>query len=105
MSRPIKLVDARASCTGGGILLNIGRCGCCGRFLNLHTANKVGVRCRYEGAQYDRLGYLLWDAATPQEEIARRRKLAYEQQAQAGDSNPVRIKLPTQPEPNILNTK
>ena len=39
--------------------IKVGYCCVCGRYLSQWRANKTGVRCVYEGAQYDRNGNLI----------------------------------------------
>lgn len=45
-----------------GVDKTLGKCVVCGRNLTRSGLNKIGVRCRFEGAQYDRAGFFLYDA-------------------------------------------
>ena len=58
------LLDRKRVRTGSGRWLVVGRCPMCGRNVTASMANKTGVRCRYEGAQFDTEGRYLWNAAT-----------------------------------------
>lgn len=45
---------------GAGDTITLGHCGACGRKLSLSAANKTGARCRYDGAQFNAAGELLY---------------------------------------------
>lgn len=51
------LHDTRQVQVGAGYLLTVGRCFKCGRWCGY--GNKTGVRCRYDGTQYNRDGVMV----------------------------------------------
>ena len=69
----------------------LGLCSMCGRKTRLSGANRVGARCHYEGAQFDRTGSLLWNASTPGVEVQALRRRAIAAQALYGDAAPIKI--------------
>lgn len=60
--KTVRIVNGFKVRRGGGDEVTLGLCGMCGRKLHLSGANKKGARCRYEGAQYDKNGILLYAA-------------------------------------------
>ena len=60
---PRMLIEPRLFAINGK-MVTLGACCKCGRSLSGSHLNKTGVRCYYEGAQYDQDGKYLYDART-----------------------------------------
>ena len=92
MNRPrLSTLLAPRITTLNGVTLTLGLCSMCGRKTRPTGVNRVGARCHYEGAQFDRTGSLLWNASTPGVEVQALRRKAIAAQALYGDSAPIKI--------------